>query len=60
MKKSIVCMGHRTRRRSGNAFDQKDFSKSTKKRPRMTIKIHKGYEIEATAEQDDNAEWSVG
>ncbi len=26
----------------------------------MTIKIYKGYEIEATAEQlDDNAEWSV-
>ena len=25
----------------------------------MSIKIYKGYEIEATAEQDDNAEWSV-
>ena len=25
----------------------------------MTIKIYKGYEIEATAEQNDNADWSV-
>jgi hypothetical protein len=33
--------------------------KVQKERPNLTIKIYKGYEIDAMAEQDDNAEWSV-
>jgi len=56
MRKSL--WRFRTLRQSGNAIDQMDFLNSTKK-PSMTIKIYKGYEIEATAEQNEKAEWSV-